>query len=178
LIKRNSRLSGIIDQYKRSGAILLQFKKLLEKWDLTSLKITAPFLEMEWQPRDEDKNAAWELYVELITRVSTQHLEPDEGDEAAALKSIYELFGLTRATIKLHGRYCINFARIAVVMLNQKVRPFTAKWHRRMIDGELDGAANKEFREELRLLQIDLRNYTHLLADLADVEDMTDLASL
>jgi len=133
---------------------------------------------MEWQPKDEDKNAAWELYVELITRVSTQHLEPDEGDEAAALKSIYELFGLTRSTIKHHGRYCINFARIAVVMLNQKVRPFTATWHRQMVAGELDGTARETFRTELRALQVDLRNYTHLLADLADVEDMTDLASL
>lgn len=156
----------------------MQLKKLLEKWDLTSLKITAPFLEMEWQPKDEDKNAAWDLYVELITRVATQHLEPDEGDEAAALKSVYELFGLTRSTIRYHGRYCINFARIAVVMLNQKVRPFTAKWHRRMVAGELNDAARQAFRAELRALQVDLRSYTRLLADLADVEDMTNLASL
>jgi hypothetical protein len=59
----------------------VQLKKLLEKWDLTSLEITAPFLEMEWQPRDEDKDVAWELYVELITQVATQHLDPEEGDE-------------------------------------------------------------------------------------------------
>ena len=36
----------------------MQLKKLLEKWDLTSLKIKAPFLEMEWQPNNEDKTAA------------------------------------------------------------------------------------------------------------------------
>ncbi len=82
----------------------MQLKKLLEKWDLTSLKIKTPFLDMEWEPRDEDKNAAWELYVELITRVATQRLAPDEGDEAAALKSIYELFPLTRSTIKSNNR--------------------------------------------------------------------------
>jgi len=86
----------------------MQLKKLLEKWDLTSLKIRAPFMEMSWEPRDEDKTAAWGLYVELITRVATQHLEPDEGDEVAAVKSIADLFSLTRETIKRNGRYCIR----------------------------------------------------------------------
>lgn len=74
----------------------MQLRKLLEQWDLTSLKIKAPFLDLEWQPRDEDKDAAWDLYVELITRVSTQRLLPGEGEEQAALKSIYDLFALTR----------------------------------------------------------------------------------
>jgi len=156
----------------------MQLKKLLEKWDLTSLKIKTPFLDMEWEPRDEDKNAAWELYVELITRVATQHLDPDEGDEGAALESIHELFDLTRSTIKHHGRYCINFTRIAIVVLNQKVRPFTAKWHPRVLAGDLDDSAQKQFRAELRDLQTDLRNYTRLLADLADVEDLTDLEAI
>ncbi len=156
----------------------MQLKKLLEKWDLTSLKIKTPFLDMEWEPRDEDKNAAWELYVELVTRVATQRLTPDEGDEAAALKSIYELFPLTRSTIKSNGRHCINFTRIAVVVLNQKVRPFTAKWHPHTLAGEFDDPGKKEFRAELRDLQTDLRNYTRLLADLADVEDLTDLEAV
>jgi len=156
----------------------MQLKKLLEKWDLTSLKIRAPFMEMSWEPRDEDKTAAWELYVELITRVATQHLDPDEGDEASAVESIADLFPLTRETIKRNGRYCINFTRIAVVVLNQKVRPFTAKWHRRILDAALTDADRSVLRADLRELQTDLRNYTRLLADLACVEDLTDLEIL
>jgi hypothetical protein len=156
----------------------MQLKKLLEKWDLTSLKIRTPFLEMQWDPRDEDKTAAWELYIELITRAATQGLDPDEGDEAAALESVYQLFPLTRETIKRNGRYCINFTRIAVVVLNQKVRPFTAKWHPRVLAGPLDAAAREKFRAELGALQKDLRNYTRLLADMADVEDLTDLEAV
>lgn len=156
----------------------MQLNKLLEKWGLTSLKLTTPFLEMQWEPRDEDRTAAWELYVELITRVATQGLDPDEGDEAAALKSVYELFPLTRDTIKRNGRHCINFTRIAVVVLNQRVRPFTAKWHPRVLAGPLDAAARQRFRTELVALQTDLRNYTRLLADLADVEDLTDLEAV
>ena len=153
----------------------MQLRKLLEQWDLTSLRIKAPFLDMEWVPRDEDKDAAWDLYVELITRIATQRLTPEEGDEAAALKSVHDLFELTRSTIKHYGRQCINFTRIAVVMLNQKVRPFTAKWHGRMSVGAFGDTDRQAFREELRRLQTDLRNYTRLLADLAAVEDLTDL---
>lgn len=153
----------------------MQLKKLLEKWDLTSLKITAPFLEMQWEPKDEDKTAAWELYVELITRPATQGLAPEEGDEATALNSVHELFPLTRETIKRQGRHCINFTRIAVVVLNQIVRPFTARWHPRVLAGPLDAAARDRFRAELGALQTTLRNYTRLLADMADVEDLTEL---
>jgi hypothetical protein len=125
----------------------MQLRKLLEQWDLTSPKIKAPFLDMEWQPRDEDKDAAWD----------------------------HDLFALTRSTIKRHGRQCINFTRIAVVMLNQKVRPFTAKWHGQVSAGTLSDADRSAFRQELSRLQQDLRNYTRLLADLAGVEDLTDL---
>jgi ferric-dicitrate binding protein FerR (iron transport regulator) len=156
----------------------MQLKKLLKKWELTSLRIKAPFLEAQWEPRDEDKNAAWELYVELITRVATQRLDPNEGDDAAALKSIHDLFSLTRSTIKHNGRYCINFTRIAVVVLNQKVRPFTAKWHPRLMAGELSEEERNGFRAELQDLQKDLRNYTRLLADMAGVEDLTDLEAV
>ena len=34
-----------------------------------------------------------------------------------------------------------------------------------------------EFQEELIILQKDLRNYTRLLADIAGVEDLTDMES-
>jgi hypothetical protein len=68
--------------------------------------------------------------------------------------------------------------KIAVVVLNHKVRPFIAKWHPRMIAGNLDAAVKQSFRAELHDLQRDLRNYTRLLADMADVEDLTDLESV
>jgi hypothetical protein len=51
----------------------MQLKKLLEQWDLDSLKIKAGFLETEWVPRDEGRSAAWELYVEILTRVELRN---------------------------------------------------------------------------------------------------------
>jgi len=40
----------------------MKWGKWLENWDMTSLKITTPFLEMEWNPAEPDRDAAWELY--------------------------------------------------------------------------------------------------------------------
>lgn len=145
---------------------------------MTSLKINVKFLEMEFQPKDADKNAAWELYIELLTRISTQHLLPEHGDEKTALDSIYRIFELTRNIIKSYGRECNEFTKIAIVILNQKIRPFTAKWHRLSLQGEFcDTAKCDVFRAELTSLQATLRNYTNMLADMAGVEDLTKLES-
>ena len=64
--------------------------------------------------------------------------------------------------------------QIAVVVLNQVVRPFTAKWHRKKLKGAFNNPNECDnFREELSDIQIKLIDYSHLLAKLAMVEDMT-----
>lgn len=155
---------------------MMNWKTWLNQWEMDSLKINLKFLEMEFIPKTADRDAAWELYVEMITRVTTQTLLPREGDEAAALKSIHSLFGLTRNTIKKHGRECIEFTKIAVVILNQIVRPFTSKWHGILLEGSLDSEeTKKQFRQELAPVQKDLRTYARMLSDIAGVEDLTKL---
>lgn len=156
----------------------MKWRKWLENWDMTSLKINLRFLEMEWSPQEADKNAAWELYIEMLTRIATQYLEPEEGDEATALESIHKLFELTRNIIKTYGRECFEFTKIAIVVLNQIIRPFTAKWHRELISGSFaDAEECKLFRTDLEVLQKELRKYTKMLADMASVEDLTELES-
>jgi hypothetical protein len=154
----------------------MKWKKWLENWDMTSLKINLHFLEMEWKPAEPDRNAAWELYIELLTRIATQSLPAADGDEKTALASVYALFPLTREIIKRNGRDCIEFTKIAVVVLNQVVRPFTAKWHRALTEGALDRPEHRlAFREELGKLQGRLRLYSGMLAEMAGVEDLTRL---
>jgi len=154
----------------------MKLSKWLENWDMTSLRIAVPFLEMEWAPKDEDKTAAWELYVELLTRITTQPLDEKHGDEGTALASIYSLFAITRQVLKDNTRHCREFAIIAIVVLNQIVRPFTAKWHRLSLQGAFDDdRKQEEFRSELAQLQVELRKYTKMLADMAGVEDLTNL---
>ncbi len=154
----------------------MKFRKWLENWDMTSLQIKTPFLEAEWKPQDEDKAAAWDLYIELLTRITTQPLAHEHGDEKTALESIYALFPITRQVIKNNGRHCIEFTKIAIVVLNQIIRPFTAKWHRRSVQNDFENTDECAlFRKELISLQTKLRKYTKMLADMAGVEDLTEL---
>lgn len=154
----------------------MKWRKWLENWDMTSLKISAPFLKMEWSPSEPDKDAAWELYIELLTRITTQPLSDEDGDEETALQSVYSLFGLTRSIIKSHGRDCREFTKIAIVVLNQIIRPFTAKWHKVSVAGQFNNPDTcKKFRGELNKLQEKLRIYTRMLADMAGIEDLTAL---
>ena len=157
----------------------MKWKEWLENWSMTSLKIKTPFLDMDWNPKDADKDAAWELYTELLTRITTQELLIEHGDEQTALESIFKIFGLTREIIKHHGRDCIEFTKIAVVVLNQIIRPFTAKWHRVSVAKAFEEEkVREEFREELAKLQTTLRIYTKMLSDMAGVEDLTELEDI
>lgn len=134
---------------------------------------------MDWNPQDEDKTAAWEMYVELLTRTSTQRLDEAHGDEKTALTSIFSIFSITRDVMKKNGRHCVEFTKLAIVVLNQVVRPFTAKWHRLALHGAFDDPKQcKDFRFELAELQIELSIYTKMLADMAGVEDLTELENV
>ena len=154
----------------------IRWDEWLEKWKMTYLKINLKFLEMDWEPSDPDRAAAWDLYVELLTRITTQPLPAEYGDESTALESIHSLFPLTRETLRRHGRGCKEFSKIAIVILNQIVRPFTARWHKDSLAGAFDDAAQREtFRDELAQLQGQLRVYSGMLAEMAGVEDLTEL---
>lgn len=154
----------------------MKWRDWLAEWGLSSLKIKLPFLDAEWKPADGDRLAAWDLYVELLTRITTQPLANGDGVEKTALDSVFAMFALTRTTLKTHGPSAQQFAKLAIVVLNQVIRPFTARWHRLSVDGAFDEPAQcQQFRNELREVQAQLVVYTRALAALADVEDLTKL---
>ena len=120
-------------------------RDFLEKWGLSSLKIKLGFLEGEFNPRDPDRAAAWELYVELLTADHDAILRRRRtGMRRPALQSVFAIFPLTREILRKHGSGAGEFAKLAIPVLNQIIRPFTAKWHRRSLAGAFkdpEGAA-------------------------------------
>lgn len=157
----------------------MNLRKWLKQWGLDSLKINASIVEAEWSPKAGDREAAWKLYIELLTRITTQALPTESGDEKTALKSVHSLFKTTRQVLKEQGQDCIEFTKIAIVVLNQVVRPFTARWHPKSMEGAFECKSEcTAFREELTSLQIELRKYSRALADLAGVEDLTNLEDI
>ena len=123
---------------------------------------------------DRNKDAAWAMYVQMLTRITTQPLPDEDGDEQTALDSVYSLFATTRDILTEYGRESPEFSKLAVVILNQKIRPFTAKWHVPSKEGAFEDAEKcAEFREDLKKLQVILCGYMAALAALAGIEDFT-----
>lgn len=149
---------------------------MLKEYDLDNVKIKTGLADLCISRKSASRDAAWDLYVEMLTRIVTQRLPSGHGDEKTALESVYSLFPTTRNILRQHGRKAVEFTKIAVPVLNQVVRPFTTKWHRESQSGAFDCEEKRvEFRTDLDALLKDLRNYNRMLAKIAGVEDLTDL---
>ena len=151
-------------------------KNIFGRFGLEKVRLNASVIDIEMSFEDSDRDAAWELYVEMLTRIVTQPLPKEVGDEKTALESVYSLFPTTREILRKRGRKTLQFSKIAIPILNQVVRPFTAKWHKEALQNGFDDNTKKEmFRTELQELQKDLCNYNRMLAEIAGVEDLTNL---
>jgi len=84
-----------------------------------------------WQVNDKEQQAAWEIYVELVTRVPAVELRPDEGLLREALTSLYTIFHSTRKILRNYGPEVarskdndgVSFAYLSVNLLNTVLRP-------------------------------------------------------
>jgi hypothetical protein len=151
---------------------------------LTEVRITVPQLsELTFVVNDHTRAVSWQLFVESVTRISTQRLDDDEGLLREALTSLYGLFATTRDILKAarptsHGEG-ITVEYLAVNLLNRELRPFLSKWHPRLREfenthPELDESAwadATECRGELTRLQDQTREYVLSFARLAGVRD-------
>lgn len=147
----------------------------LEHRGLSTLKIKLGVLEGEFAPHEIDRAAGWELYVELLTRATTQYLAPEDSDEGTALESVFAIFPLTREILRRHGSDRGEFAKLSTPVLNQIIRLFTAKWYCLSLDSAFqDRTRCNDFRGELSAQTL-LRDYTRARADMAQVEDLTSL---
>ena len=124
--------------------------KLFKDFHLEKVKLNLKAVEFEISFQEADRDAAWDLYVEMLTRIVTQPLPPDAGDELAALESVHSLAPTTRDILRHHGRASIQFSKVAVPVLNQIIRPFTARWHRESLSGSFEQESKRlQFRKEL-----------------------------
>src|SRR5256885_13098048 len=134
--------------------------------------------------------AAWELYVELVTRITVVELPPDQGLLRDALNSLHSLFDTTRRILRTHGPAVLerpetgaaNVGSLALQVLNEEVRPLLAEWHPPLLDHEtrrpldVSLAAHErawersvELRRALFDLQTNLHGHARHLAAIAGV---------
>jgi hypothetical protein len=158
------------------------------------VKLNIPLLggvEAKWKPNNAEKDAAWELYVELVTRISVVELRGQEGTLSEALNSLYSLFKTTRDILKKYGPEVahplendrISFGKLAVTILNYQLRPLLAEWHPKLdsylqhtdqcgsiCEHEAHWDHNEELREKISETRKVLRDYSNLLAKVAKVD--------
>ena len=167
------------------AAAVLVLQQYWRTAQLTEVKITVPQVsELTFVVNNDARQVAWKLYIETVTRVSTQPLTDEEGFIREALTSLYGLFATTRDTLKasrpsvpVSGGQTVE--HLAVTMLNHELRPFLSKWHPRLREFEKahpDGQEsawpdNMACRGELRRVQAHLVDYALGFAHLAGVRD-------
>lgn len=108
----------------------------MPKYDPAILKevtVNLPFGlgSASWEADPTERNAAWELYIELVTRVAVQILDPQEGLVREAMNSLYSLFDPTREILRRAGPKVgashDSVRGIAISVLNNGLRPFLSK---------------------------------------------------
>jgi hypothetical protein len=169
-----------------AGAVsVLAFQVYGRAARLTEVRVTVPQLsELTFVVNNEAKQVAWRLFVETVTRVSTQPLDDGEGLLREALTSLYGLFGTAREALKsarpsvqVTGEQTVEY--LAITMLNRELRPFLSTWHPRLKAFEEDNPSRPESewsegadcRAELRVVQANLRGYALGFARLAGVRN-------
>lgn len=170
--------------------------KRTAKLSSVTVSLKLPYIggiEGTWKPDESERSAAWEMYVELITRVSVVELEPGEGLLREALSSLYTLFNTTRRILRQYGPVVaqpkgkdnLSFGYLAVTILNVVLRPVLAKWHPLLLNYEntresslspLEYERQWEKYEELRQILDDVRGhlaeYAGLLSKVANVPSL------
>lgn len=151
-------------------------------------------LSGKWRPDNSERDAAWELYVELVTRIAVVPLRPGQGILREALTSLYQLFGVTREILRKYGPKVARppaageyrFGHLAVWMLNAALRPVLAEWHpelerhealrqgKSIAEHEADWQRAAELRGVLEDLRILLLQYAEILAKVCEAPALID----
>jgi hypothetical protein len=158
---------------------------------LSEVKVTIPqFSELTFVVNNDARQVAWKLFVETVTRTTTQPLSDETGLIREALASLYSLFFITREILEgsrpsLPAPGSQTVEHLAVTMLNWELRPLLSKWHPRLRQYEQSHPDDPESawpdapdcRQELRQVQERLRAYALGFARLAGVRDAEAMMS-
>lgn len=172
-------------------------KKREKKMKLQSIKVGLDLkvlkVEGTWTPTEKEREAAWELYVELITRISVVELKDKEGILREALNSLYSIFSITREILRKYGPDVAiprgeneySFGKLAIMILNYELRPLLTKWHPLLQEYEAkrkpeisikehedNWEMNAEMHKELNETRKVLIQYSNLLAKVANAEPL------
>ena len=154
------------------------------------LKLPGIGIQGTWEPDECEIRAAWELYVELVTRSPLGEILPAEGLTRESLSSIYSLFDTTRAILRSSGPSVarpragrrLSFGYLAVSMLNLVLRPLLSKWRPRILlwehtnpdasERDWEWVYGRELLDDLSAVKEQLEQYADLFTEVAGVPEL------
>jgi hypothetical protein len=179
---------GTEDRIKEGSELVNRTLSDLKRLRPKSYHLKIPWIgEVDLEPNDSERAAAWSLYVELQTRIAIQPFQIESGLLREALNSLYSLFAFTREVLREAGpdvaRTPDSFGPIAIKVLTVGIAPFTTRWHQRLLQHEAlrpqDRTAFEHERQwkefdvmvsELRVLQDEMKGYADVLLRIAGLQ--------
>jgi hypothetical protein len=143
-----------------------------------------------WEPKESERNAAWDMYVELVTRLPVAYVKPEEGSLRIGLSALYRLFDATREILRKYGPSVarprdmgqLSFGLLSVRIMDVVLRPFLIKWYpllkeyeetKKRSDSPQEHERKWERYEELNQAMKEVREallqYSNLLARASEV---------
>jgi hypothetical protein len=173
-------LTGVI-----TSLAMVVYLRRSERFVLSEVTLSLPeFAEIKFAVNTEYKRVAWRLFIDTLTRVTTQPLGKEDGSLREALTSLHGVFTSTRDLLTnmepSKPASAPTVEMLAVRMLNHDIRPFLAKRHvqLRAFETANPGAPeaswseNSECRADLERLRDRLIDYTVAFGELAGVKDV------
>lgn len=167
------------------GAIgLLALQRSRSRFHLQEVKIAFGGNEATFVINARYRKVAWQLFVETMTRIATQPLNPEQGTTREALSSLYSLFQTSRDLLKemeptptTEGN---TVEMLALEMLNSHLRPFLTRWHPRLANYEQQHPTSRESdwegiaqcRADLNDIRNALLGYAKSLGQLAGIQQL------
>jgi hypothetical protein len=141
-------------------------------------------------PGPVERAAAFDLQIELVTRVGVQPLPPGEGSLREALTSLHTLFATTRKSLHqmaAEGNTPVALPGIASRLINEHLRPFLTTWHTELQQHEASRPADvssirheqlwdktAQMRTDLAALRAPLTAAAHDLGRLCGIDLLVD----
>ena len=127
----------------------------------------------------EDRLIAWNYYVELLTRVATQSLPKDSGNDAAIMQSFSQLLDISK---KLpHPEHVDHPSAIGLLLqrvVSRIVKPFLSNWGPYCMLDKFETKQQGLMRTELVEVQDNLQRLSGILSEICGTEDLSKLKAV
>ncbi len=149
-------------------------------------------IEGIWDPTENERMAAWDMYVEIVTRIPVAYVKPEMGLLRISLSSLYKIFDATREILRKYGPSVarprvegqLSFAYLSIKVLDLILRPFMMKWHPLLAEYERSKKGSDspqehekkwarygEFNKAMNEVRETMMQYVSLLALASDMQE-------